>query len=188
MKSFWKTVSIVVLAGGAALALSNQSLFAGSPGHGGGHGFSLGIGRHFDLGLGRGDHGRSNFDRNRNGFGFDGFGLNGFGLWGCDLGANDERIPYYSLFPPVYYSRIVPRAYGWSPFAYTPDAIILPLEEGGAKEIINPYIPRGNSTPEAVPTPGTRAKPTADKTAADSDLIRVINNPYVATSLASQVD
>ncbi len=192
MKSFWKTVSIVVLAGGATLAFSNQSLFAGSPGHGGGHGFNLGIGSHFDLGLGRFDRRRFDFNRNRfgfgfDGFGFDGFGLNGFGLWGCDLEGNDNHIPFYALHPPVYYSRIVPRAMGWTPFAYSPDAIILPLDEGGPKQIINPFVPPINE-PIPTPAPSVKAKPSADKTAADSDSIRVIINPYVGTTLANRVD
>ena len=27
--------------------------------------------------------------------------------------------PYFSLFPPVYYSHVTPRPYGFSPYAYT---------------------------------------------------------------------
>jgi hypothetical protein len=48
-----------------------------------------------------------------------GYGSNwGFG-WpaGCWSG---DTIPYFALFPPVYYSYHVPRTYGYSPFAYPP--------------------------------------------------------------------
>lgn len=31
-----------------------------------------------------------------------------------------EAVPYYSLYPPVYYSCRVARTYGYSPFAYPP--------------------------------------------------------------------
>ncbi|HKD36626.1 MAG TPA: hypothetical protein VKB78_07490 [Pirellulales bacterium] len=178
MRSLWKA-SIIVLASGLSLAISNQTALAGSGGHGGhgGHGSNISnpreIGRFFP---------RDRIDR----FGLDGFGFGGFGLWGCDIGGNDERIPFYAVFPPVYYSRIVARPYGWTPFAYTPDAIILPLEESGSKEIINPYVPRTNpATPEVVPTPSTKAKPSSDRTADDSENnIHVVVNPYVGTNLA----
>ncbi len=32
-----------------------------------------------------------------------------------------EKLPYFALFPPVYYSRPVPRAYGYTPFASLPE-------------------------------------------------------------------
>ena len=116
------------------------------------------------------------------GFGF-GFGLGCGGLYGCDLNF-DDHIPFYALHPPVYYSRIVPRAYGWTPFAYEPDAVILPLEDSVPKEIINPYVPPSN-TP--APQPGTKAKPSSEHTADDSSATpHLIINPFVATSLASE--
>src|SRR5438105_11322463 len=56
----------------------------------------------------------------------------GYGCWsGYDSPFERDHIPFYAMHPPVYYSQIVPRAMGWTPFAYSPDAIILPLEEGG---------------------------------------------------------
>ncbi len=56
------------------------------------------------------------------------------------FGGND--LPYFALFPPVYYSHVVPRPYGYSPFALPPgvqpaEAIAGPPEE--ATEIINPF-------------------------------------------------
>jgi hypothetical protein len=45
---------------------------------------------------------------------------NGWGFgWPTGCGTGDT-IPYFSLFPPVYYSYHVPRPYGYSPFAYPP--------------------------------------------------------------------
>ena len=76
---------------------------------------------------------------------------------------------------------------GWTPFAYSPDAIILPLDEGGPMQIINPFVPRSNE-PIPTPAPSVKAKPSADKTASDSDSIRVIINPYVGTTLATRVE
>ena len=34
-----------------------------------------------------------------------------FGLYGSRM----NEVPYFSMFPPVYYSLPVPRTYGWSP-------------------------------------------------------------------------
>jgi hypothetical protein len=117
----------------------------------------------------------------------------GWGGWGYGYGWSDygypyegDHIPYFSLHPPVYYSRIVPRAMGWTPFAYTPDAIVLPLDEGGPEQIINPYVPR-NKESEPVPTP-PKAKTSANKTASNLDSIKVIDNPYVGMTLADRTE
>jgi hypothetical protein len=59
--------------------------------------------------------------------------------------------PYFSLFPPVYYSYPVPRTYGYSPFAYpagtpTPEIQIEPVQ---AKLMVNPFVPRSEVTKPA---------------------------------------
>ena len=59
--------------------------------------------------------------------------------------------PYFSLFPPVYYSCPVPRTYGYSPFAYpagtpTPE---IHAEPAQAKLMINPFVPRSEVTKPA---------------------------------------
>jgi len=48
--------------------------------------------------------------------------------------------PYYALHPPVYYSRPVPRTYGYSPYAY-PESVMTPeLKAPPAKKmVLNPY-------------------------------------------------
>lgn len=51
------------------------------------------------------------------------YSSNGWGF-GWPTGCwNPEAIPYFSLFPPVYYSYRVPRTYGYSPFAYPPGVL-----------------------------------------------------------------
>ena len=51
------------------------------------------------------------------------FGGCGFGGYGYGMPYNvygQDSIPYFALYPPVYYSHPVPRPYGFSPFAYPP--------------------------------------------------------------------
>jgi hypothetical protein len=47
----------------------------------------------------------------------------GFG-WPTSYYAADA-LPYFSLYPPVYYSYRVPRTFGYSPFAY-PSGVLTP--------------------------------------------------------------
>ncbi len=84
--------------------------------------------------------------------------------------SNQPVLPYFSLYPPVYYSDVVPRPYGYSPFALPPG--IAPVEKVPAKveaqEVVNPFY-----RPEA-------ADQQADgKTASTGQLII---NPYVVDS------
>jgi hypothetical protein len=53
-----------------------------------------------------------------------------------------EYIPYFSLHPPVYYSRPVPRTYGWSPFAYPPGTLTPEVEAPTVEPQVyrNPYV------------------------------------------------
>lgn len=65
----------------------------------------------------------------------------------------ERRVPYFAARPPVYYSAPVPRTYGYSPFAYTPDTRtpdIVPASSGPV-EIINPYVPSSSGS-SAQPT------------------------------------
>ena len=69
-----------------------------------------------------------------------GFPFPGFARFG---GARREGLPYFAKFPPVYYSGIVRRPYGISPFA-APSGIrpveldVAPVRHHAVK-IINPY-------------------------------------------------
>jgi hypothetical protein len=52
-----------------------------------------------------------------------------------------ERLPYYSLFPPVYYSHPVPRTYGYNPFAHLPELkTILEIQHASPQVVTNPYV------------------------------------------------
>lgn len=91
--------------------------------------------------------------------------------WGCGgswyppgAGYSADRLPYYALYPPVYYSGIVPRTYGQSPYAYPayPPAAVPPQGSDAAapvapspspRLVINPYV----SQPEEVSSPARPA-------------------------------
>jgi len=101
-----------------------------------------------------------------------GYGL-GFFNYGGNTGQYFERIPYYALYPPVYYSNIVPRPYGYSPFAYPPGTMTPDVApSAAATDFINPYVPRGDR-------PATET-PVSDKTVRTA---RTYINPFVQTPL-----
>jgi len=53
-------------------------------------------------------------------WGFGGYG-GGYGYgYGFGEAYSMNPPPYFAMFPPVYYSGITPRPYGFSPFAYPP--------------------------------------------------------------------
>ena len=103
------------------------------------------------------------------------YGLGFFDYGSTNYGGN-YRIPYYALFPPVYYSYPVARPYGYSPFAYPPGTVTpeAPQQAVAPVEYRNPLVPQRTASP-------------TDKTAS---LPRMYYNPYVAeakpaSSLAS---
>ena len=49
-----------------------------------------------------------------------------------------ESVPYYALYPPVYYSYRVARTYGYSPFAYPP-GVLTPGSEPPRAMVQNVY-------------------------------------------------
>lgn len=58
-----------------------------------------------------------------------------------------QNIPYYALYPPVYYSQPVPRTYGYSPFAYPPGYMTPDVVEPAAPEVmVNPHVPSAKPT------------------------------------------
>ncbi len=100
-----------------------------------------------------------------NGGGFNGF--NGFG-WVGDVYR--EQPPYFATHPPVYYSHIVKRPYGISPYAAP--AGIAPVEMSFVAPvpatIHNPYFEQPIETPiMAVPSPQEQTF-TNDQSKADS--------------------
>lgn len=105
----------------------------------------------------------------------------GYGWYGHGPGGVFEKPyamgriptpPYFAIHPPVYYSHVVPRTYGYSPFAYpgtfrTPEAT-----ETKPVEIINPHVPEES----------TRVEPGDDQTAVVRAPLR-IQNPFVERPL-----
>lgn len=92
----------------------------------------------------------------------------------------DREIPYFAEHPPVYYSHIVPRTYGQSPYAYwpgpftptlTPEPIMVP----------NPYF---DVVPEEVPAKPDKSKKRKTSTDKNAEAVHrggplVVLNPYV---------
>ena len=88
-------------------------------------------------------------------------GQNGFcyPAWGYDMG----RVPYYALFPPVYYSEPVSRPYGQSPLAYPPGTPDTTPDQAGAESrpplmIVNPYVSEAGKASNPVPPAPAPAK------------------------------
>lgn len=103
------------------------------------------------------------------------YGL-GFFNYGAYGNGNYYRIPYYALFPPVYYSYPVARPYGYSPFAYPPGTITPEIEQKtAAVTYLNPLVPQR-------PKAKTNKKAGEDKTASAP---RMYYNPYVKRSGAA---
>lgn len=72
-------------------------------------------------------------------------GGNNFGFGGIFYGGVRERqedLPYFAKFPPVYYSGIVKRPYGISPFATPPGIIPTELQVAVPKPVTisNPFF------------------------------------------------
>jgi hypothetical protein len=103
----------------------------------------------------------------------------GGGYW--DIGrlyqVLSQNVPYYSAFPPVYYSMPVPRTYGYSPFAYPP-GVMTPeiVDVAGPAEIINPHI-----EPASLEG-GPVAKDKVTQAASQPEAL-VVTNPFVSDSL-----
>ena len=91
-----------------------------------------------------------------------------------------QNVPYYSAFPPVYYSMPVPRSYGYSPFAYPPGTMTPEVVEAvSAQEIVNPYIAPTSAGGEKVKVQEDRVT--------DSKVERgalVVSNPFVTPRAA----
>lgn len=91
---------------------------------------------------------------------------------GLPYSNGNEHVPYYSLYPPVYYSMPVPRTYGYSPFAYppgfmTPEVEMLPEP----KTIVNPH-----AAPSAKSIKPNQAEAPRERT---TQAPKMIFNPFV---------
>ncbi len=52
-----------------------------------------------------------------------------------------DYVPYYAMHPPVYYSYVVPRPYGYSPFAYPPGTFTPEPRRAEPLVVPNPFVP-----------------------------------------------
>lgn len=112
---------------------------------------------------------------------------NGWGYGGYNVYTNSDRIPFYAMHPPVYYSYPVPRPYGYSPFAYPPGTMTPEvLGDVAGSVITNPYVSPEKIVPPAPAAkpqelPGLKAKETSHTAATGDHLkrIKVVHNPFV---------
>ncbi len=72
-----------------------------------------------------------------------------------------EEPPYFAKFPPVYYSHIVRRPYGISPYAAPPGIIPAEMQVAPAEpqKIVNPYFKPEAAVTESAPVPAEAPKP-----------------------------
>ena len=100
-------------------------------------------------------------------------GYNGFGYDGYI--TTDRQIPYFAQHPPVYYSYVVPRTYGYSPYAYRA-YVRTPSPRRSRPLVLRNYHVKKNSK--------AAANDKTDKTASNTRPIEplVIENPYVAAA------
>jgi len=104
------------------------------------------------------------------------YGLGYYGLGGpYEMPYAMGRIPtppYFALHPPVHYSDVVPRSYGYSPFAY-PGTYVTPEIAAAPAEVVNPYV-----------EPKVQAESTNHLTAVPT----VIRNPFVGRAQRDGVE
>ncbi len=105
-------------------------------------------------------------------------------------------LPFYSLYPPVYYSHSVARPYGFSPYALPAgmqpaEGLLVAADVDKTKEIINPFFkPEDDGEATEEEPKETQASTRVASTTkmivnpyfrkADAIAPRVIPNPYLA--------
>ncbi len=129
----------------AAVVLSLPSSDASAQDFRSGYNFGTGVSQSFYV---PGLRGLNNFNGRRGGV-YRNFGL---GFIGGGVLERSENLPYFAKFPPVYYSGIVKRPYGISPYAVPPG--ITPTEMQAApvvaEKVVNPYFEQEVSVEEPV--------------------------------------
>lgn len=100
-----------------------------------------------------------------------GSGVNAVNYGGFQRGFQREQPPYFAKFPPVYYSHIVKRPYGVSPYAAP--AGVMPVEMNYAPKsvtISNPFYGKG-TLPAKAPANAKQKTP--------KNKVTVISTPYM---------
>ena len=131
--------------------------------------------------------------------GFGGYGRYGYSRFGYNRGyvhANHAAPPYFALNPPVYYGKVRPRDYGWSPFPYGPSghagysarrpAVAASTERwamtrGNEERIRNPYIDAEPAvdTESASPSDAKVEEAKVEEAKVEEATTGIIRNPYV---------
>lgn len=114
---------------------------------------------------------------------YGGFGYGGYWDIGRLYQVLSQNVPYYSAFPPVYYSVPVPRSYGYSPFAYPPGTMTPEVVETvAAQEIVNPYVEPASLKSEKTEATKDRVTSTTGQPSA-----LVVSNPFVTPRASGTV-
>jgi hypothetical protein len=102
--------------------------------------------------FGTGVRAAGGFNLGHRGFANQGFGISPF--FGRGFVNRPVAPPYFAQFPPVYYSGIVKRPYGISPYAapagITPVEMQVPAAPVEPVVISNPYYNKNQNTPVSV--------------------------------------
>ncbi len=64
-----------------------------------------------------------------------------YGSYGCLYSYSNRSVPYFSVFPPVYYSYPVARTFGYSPYAYPPGVLTPGSTSPQPATVQNTYAP-----------------------------------------------
>jgi hypothetical protein len=97
------------------------------------------------------------------------------GFCGGGFATPREQPPYFAQYPPVYYSGIVKRPYGISPYAVPPGIAPVEMSVPQPITVTNPFFEK-----QAVPVSGEASEPAPVK---DSNGNKVTwrPNPYMET-------
>lgn len=115
----------------------------------------------------------------------DGYGFAAGAFAGCGNGFGSSfchhrfggQPPYFALYPPVYYSGIVPRPYGISPFAAPAGISPVELNCPPPLTVKNPFY-QDEVSPVSGPSPSSAIESSNDKTTS-SHRPAIKTNPFV---------
>lgn len=101
--------------------------------------------------------------------------------------TNAYNLPYFSLHPPVYYSHVVPRPYGFSPFAAPPGMVPAEMQVMASPKMIeNPHFKPDDKKPEE-PKPADEKAGSAKATGRTASASQVIVNPFYRPDDAARI-
>ncbi len=101
-----------------------------------------------------------------------------YGGFGCaGYITTDRQIPYFAKHPPVYYSYVVPRTYGYSPYAYRANVRTPNPRRSHPLVLRNHHIRKGSKAVADEMTDKTASKTRPVEPPVVEPL--VIENPYV---------